>query len=146
MRVRRWVSLYINSLNALFSNNMEFGIFPIYFLAPHTLLGLVREFKLWASKCPIDRLWYHIRVWSNSSIQNWLVRLGVSVYINYFNVPSPTNVEVGIFPIHRPTPFFTNFIGISWFPLRSRCFRVTRHVLHLTSPAYQKLSHLTSRF
>lgn len=51
-----------------------------------------------------NRLWYHIRVLHNPSLQIRLVRWRVSLYINYFNALSSTNVGFGIFPMHPLTP------------------------------------------
>lgn len=80
--VVRWrVLLSIYSFYALPPTNVELGIFLIHPLTPNTLLGLVQGFKFWVAQVRIDRVWYHIIVWPNSSLQNRIVRWGVSFYI-----------------------------------------------------------------
>lgn len=58
-----------------------------------------------------------IRVWPTSSLRNWLVGWGVSLYINYFQALCLTNVRLRIFLINPSSIFFWNFFLLSIFHL-----------------------------
>lgn len=79
---------------------MGHEIFPIHSLTSTTFLSLVCGFKRWAAHGPFDRLLYHIRVWFNSFLQNWLVWWEVTLYINSLWTLCLTNVRLKFFPIH----------------------------------------------